>query len=60
MNEAFFLVASHELGLPPSLVTLRFACAIAFKQHPEGDWPAIRERPPSNHSPFTFTAVLER
>jgi ankyrin repeat protein len=57
MNEAFYLVSSHALGLRPSLVTAALARAVALKQNPAGDWPALRERPPSNHSRFTFTAL---
>jgi len=57
MNEAFSLVASHAIGVPRSVVTAAVARAVALKQHPAGDWPALGERPPSNHSPFTFTAL---
>jgi ankyrin repeat protein len=57
MNEAFALVSAHELDLPRTLVTAAVARAVAFKQNPEGDWPALRERPPSNYSSFTFTAL---
>jgi ankyrin repeat protein len=57
MNEAFWLVASHAIGLRPSVVTAAVARAVALKQNPAGDWPALGERPPSNHSPFTFTAL---
>ena len=57
MNEAFFLVSSHASGLRPSLVTAALARAVALKQNPAGDWSALRERPPSNHSRFTFTAL---
>jgi ankyrin repeat protein len=57
MNEAFFLVSSHALGLRPSLVTAALARAVALKQNPAGDWSALQERPPSNHSRFTFTAL---
>jgi ankyrin repeat protein len=57
MNEAFALVSGHQLGLPRNLVTAAMARAVALKQNPEGDWPALRERPPSNYSSFTFTAL---
>jgi ankyrin repeat protein len=57
MNEAFYLVSSHAVGLRPSLVTAALARAVALKQNPAGDWSALRERPPSNHSRFTFTAL---
>lgn len=57
MNEAFWLVAAHEIGLRPTVVTAAVARAVALKQNPAGDWPALGERPPSNHSPFTFTAL---
>ena len=60
MNEAFALVAGHELGLPRNLVTAAMARAVALKQNPEGDWPALGERPPSNYSSFTFTALALR
>ncbi len=57
MNEAFSLVASHAIGLRGSVVTAAVARAVALKQNPGGDWPALHERPPSNHSSFTFTAL---
>jgi ankyrin repeat protein len=57
MNEAFSLVASHAIGLRGSVVTAAVARAVALKQNPAGDWPALHERPPSNHSSFTFTAL---
>jgi ankyrin repeat protein len=57
MNEAFSLVAAHAIGLRRSVVTSAVARAVALKQNPAGDWPALRQRPPSNHSPFTFTAL---
>ena len=60
MNEAFWLVASHAIGLRPNVVTAAVARAVALKQNPAGDWPALGERPPSNHSPFTFTALALR
>lgn len=57
MNGAFFLVAAHALGLPPSIVTSALARAIAMQQNPEGDWPSLYTRPPANASSFTFTAI---
>jgi len=57
MNQAFALVAAHQLGLRPSAVTAALARAVALKQNPDGDWTALQERPPSNHSSFTFTAL---
>ena len=57
MNQAFMLVAAHEIGLKPNVVTGALARAVALKQNPGGDWTALGERPPSNHSGFTFTAL---
>jgi ankyrin repeat protein len=57
MNQAFFLVAAHAVGLHASLVTAALARAVALEQNPAGDWTALQERPPSNHSRFTFTAL---
>ena len=56
INETFFLVAAHEIGLPSSVATSAIARAIALQQTAAGSWPAFYTRPPSSHSPFTFTA----
>jgi len=60
MNEGFSLVAGHAVGLRPSVVTAALARAIALQQKPAGDWPSLYERPPSNYSGFTFTALALR
>jgi len=57
INQTFFLVAAHEIGLRPSVVTGAIARAIALEQNPGGDWTAFHDRPPSSHSSFTFTAL---
>jgi ankyrin repeat protein len=57
MNQAFFLVSAHAVGLRPSLVTAALARAVGLEQNPAGDWTALQEWPPSNHSRFTFTAL---
>jgi len=57
MNAAFFSVAAQAAGLRPSVVTASIARAVAMQQNPEGDWTALYTRPPSNASPFTFTAM---
>jgi len=57
MNAAFFMVASHAAGLRPSVVTAAVSRSVALQQKPEGDWPALYTRPPSNSSGFTFTAL---
>ena len=56
INQAFFLVAAHQIGLPSSVATSAIARAIALQQAAAGSWPAFYTRPPSSHSPFTFTA----
>jgi ankyrin repeat protein len=60
MNEGFSLVAAHAVGLRPSIVTAALARAIALQQEPGGNWPSLYERPPSNYSGFTFTAIALR
>jgi ankyrin repeat protein len=60
MNEGFSLVAAHAVGLRPSIVTAALARSIAMQQEPGGDWPSLYERPPSNYSGFTFTAIALR
>jgi ankyrin repeat protein len=60
MNEGFSLVAGHAVGLRPSVVTAAVARAVALQQKPAGDWPSLYERPPSNYSSFTFTALALR
>lgn len=60
MNQGFSLVAGHAVGLRPSVVTATFARAVALQQKPSGDWPSLYERPPSNYSSFTFTALALR
>jgi len=60
MNEGFSLVAAHAVGLRPSTVTAALARAIALQQEPGGNWPSLYERPPSNYSGFTFTALALR
>jgi ankyrin repeat protein len=57
INQAFWLVAAHEIGLPSTVVTAAVARAIALQQNPTGSWPAFHTRPPSSHSSFTFTAL---
>ena len=56
INQTFFLVAAHEIGLPSTVATSAIARAIALQQTAAGSWPAFYTRPPSSHSPFTFTA----
>jgi ankyrin repeat protein len=56
INQTFFLVAAHEIGLQSTVATSAIARAIALQQTAAGSWPAFYTRPPSSHSPFTFTA----
>ncbi len=56
INQNFFLVAAHEVGLPSTVATSAIARAIALQQNTAGSWPAFHTRPPSSHSLFTFTA----
>ena len=60
INQNFFLVAAHEIGLPSTVATSAIARAIALQQTAAGSWPAFYTRPPSSHSPFTFTAFALR
>jgi ankyrin repeat protein len=56
MTTAFRLVSAHAVGLRPSMTTAALARALALQQNPDGDWPAMTTRPPSNYSSFSFTA----
>ena len=57
MTSAFPLLASHAVGVKPSMTTAMQARAVAMQQNPDGDWTAMSTRPPSNYSSFTFTAL---
>ena len=51
------MIAAHELGQPVTVATAALARAVALQQNADGTWPAFPYRPPSSHSPFTFTAL---
>ena len=57
INSAFWLVAAHEIGQPATVATAALARAVALQQNADGTWSAFHMRPPSSHSPFTFTAL---
>ena len=51
------LVAAHEVGVQPNLVTQVYARRIATWQRPDGHWPTGDQRPPQSYSLFTATAL---
>ena len=59
-SDGWALMAAHDVGLQPNLVTAVYARRIANWQRPDGYWPTVDDRPPQSYSLFTATAVALR
>lgn len=55
--DGWALYAADVAGVAPSLATAASAQFIASRQHADGSWPTMDNRPPQSHSQFTATAV---
>ncbi len=59
-SDGWALIAAHDAGVKPNLVTAVYARRIANWQRPDGHWPTLDARPPQSYSPVTDTAVAAR
>ena len=59
-SDGWALIAAHEAGAKPNLVTAAYARRIASWQRADGHWPTMDVRPPQSSSPVTATAVAAR
>ena len=59
-SEGWALLAAHDVGVRPNLVTAVYTRRIATWQRPDGHWPTGDDRPPQSSSVFTATAVALR
>ncbi|MEK6407780.1 MAG: ankyrin repeat domain-containing protein [Acidobacteriota bacterium] len=55
--DGWALYAADVAGVGPSLATAASAQFIASRQHADGSWPTMDNRPPQSHSRFSATAV---
>ncbi|MEK6286545.1 MAG: ankyrin repeat domain-containing protein [Acidobacteriota bacterium] len=55
--DGWALYAADVAGVGASLATAASAQFIASRQHADGSWPTMDNRPPQSHSRFTATAV---
>jgi len=56
-SDGWALVAAHDAGVKPTLVTAAYARRIANWQRADGHWPTLDARPPQSYSLITATAV---
>jgi ankyrin repeat protein len=59
-SDGWALIAAHDAGVQPNLVTAVYARRVANWQRADGHWPTVDERPPQSYSLFTTTAVALR
>ena len=56
-SDGWALIAAHEAGVKPTLVTSAYARRIANWQRADGHWTTLDARPPQSYSLITATAV---
>lgn len=56
-SDGWALIAAHDAGVKPTLVTAAYARRIANWQRADGHWPTLDARPPQSYSIITATAV---
>ena len=59
-SEGWALLAAHDVGLKPNLVTAAYTRRVATWQRADGHWPTGDARPPQSYSYFTATALVLR
>jgi ankyrin repeat protein len=59
-SDGWALIAAHDVGLKPNLVTAVYARRVASCQRPDGHWITGDARPPQSYSLFTATALAVR
>ena len=59
-SEGWALLAAHDVGLKPNLITAAYIRRVATWQRADGHWPTGDARPPQSYSYFTATALALR
>ena len=59
-SDGWALVAAHDVGLKPNLITAAYTRRVASCQRPDGHWVTGDARPPESYSFFTATALAVR
>ena len=59
-SEGWALLAAHDVGLKPNLITATYIRRAATWQRADGHWPTGDARPPQSYSYFTATALVLR